>query len=80
MEQLQQDVREILGVETNGLSRLLTAEETAHRLNVPTSWIYERSRHDALKTLGMIRVGKYIRFSSDAIEKFISGGGDIGQE
>jgi len=58
-------------------SRLLTADETATRLNVPTSWIYERSRHDALKNLGMVRIGKYIRFREEAVTAFIEQGGDL---
>jgi len=62
---------------TEQVKRLLTAEETAHRLNVPMSWLYERSRHDSLQNLGMRRCGKYIRFSEEAVTEFIERGGDL---
>jgi len=69
--------KSVTAVQENERSRLLTAEETAARLHVPTSWIYERSRHDALESLGMLRIGKYLRFRPDVVEEFIKSGGDL---
>jgi excisionase family DNA binding protein len=57
--------------------RLYTVQEVAKILNVPVSWLYERSRHDALKNLGMRRCGKYLRFSAEAVTEFIERGGDL---
>jgi excisionase family DNA binding protein len=49
---------------------LLTPQQLADRLNVPLSWVYERSRYNALP--GMIRLGRYVRFSERAIEQFLA--------
>ena len=38
---------------------LLTPDELAQELRVPKSWVYSRSRRDAIP---MVRVGKYVRF------------------
>ena len=57
--------------------RLYTLIEISEILNVPVSWLYERSRHDALKNLGMRRCGKYLRFSAEAVTEFIERGGDL---
>lgn len=48
--------------------RLLSIQELAKRWGVPESWLYERSRHNALP--GMIRLGKYVRFSEEAIIEY----------
>tara|TARA_R110002020_G_scaffold403374_4_gene613553 strand:+ start:6653 stop:6871 length:219 start_codon:yes stop_codon:yes gene_type:complete len=58
-------------------NRLLTVEETATKLQVPKSWLYKRSRHDALEILGMRRYGKYLRFSEKTVTEFIDRGGDL---
>jgi len=39
---------------------LLTPEELAIHLNVPLSWVYDRSRDN---TIPLTKVGKYVRFS-----------------
>ena len=43
-------------------SRLLTVEEVAGLLNVPVSWVYERTRQRGLNRLPGFRLGKYWRF------------------
>ena len=58
------------------MKRLLTVPEAAEILKIPTSWLYERSRHNALEHLGMVRVGKYLRFRQEAIEEYLERGGD----
>ena len=58
--------------------RLLTVQEVAERLSVPVSWVYERTRFDALP--GMVRMGKYVRFSERGIEAFVAAGGEQNTE
>ena len=41
---------------------LLTVEEVARLFRVPTSWIYERTRHRGPNRLPGFRLGKYWRF------------------
>jgi excisionase family DNA binding protein len=53
------------------IERLLTVEQVAERLQVPVSWIYERSRHNALP---LVRVGKYIRFRPEDLAQIIADG------
>ena len=56
--------------------RLLTAEELAERLNVPSSWPLEHARSGAIPHL---RLGRYVRSSWPAIvvwlEELEQGGG-----
>jgi excisionase family DNA binding protein len=42
---------------------LLSVEEVAALLNVPVSWVYERSRRRGTNRLPGFRLGKYWRFS-----------------
>jgi hypothetical protein len=46
---------------------LLTPAQLAHRLQVPTSWVFEQTRKRAKarneNPLPCIRLGKYLRFS-----------------
>ena len=55
---------------------LLTVQEAAARLQVPVSWIYERTRLNRMP--GMVRMGKYVRISEAALVEFIKGGGELG--
>jgi len=41
---------------------LLTVEEVAALLRVPTSWVYERTRARAADRIPGFRLGKYWRF------------------
>lgn len=43
----------------SGSEDLLTIDELAKETKLPISWLYERSRHDALP--GLRRLGKYVR-------------------
>jgi excisionase family DNA binding protein len=45
-------------------SKLLTPTEVADLLRVPLSWVYSRSRRDAIP---VSRLGKYLRFDQDQI-------------
>jgi len=57
------------------MDNLLTPQELAERLQIGVSWIYERSRRDEI--LGMVRVGRYIRFHEPTIDKAINEGGSL---
>ena len=47
---------------TTGNIELLTVEEVAELLKVPTSWVYEQTRRRGLERIPGFRLGKYWRF------------------
>ena len=53
---------------------LLTPEQTAARLQVPPSTIYELTRARAKRRLPVIRVGKYLRFRSSSVDRWLREG------
>lgn len=55
--------------------RLLTVQEVAELLHVPTSWVYERTRRRGGDQLPYVKLGKYLRFEEAAIVDFIRGVG-----
>lgn len=44
------------------LGALLTVEEVGELLNVPSSWVYERTRKRGIDRIPGFRLGKYWRF------------------
>jgi excisionase family DNA binding protein len=42
---------------------LLTVEEVAQLLKLPTSWVYERCQECTSDRLPQVKLGKYLRFS-----------------
>jgi excisionase family DNA binding protein len=54
---------------------LLTPEELAERLKVPKSWVFEQTRERAKirnkVPLPCIRLGKYLRFSWQAVSEWL---------
>jgi excisionase family DNA binding protein len=52
------------------IENLITVEEMAGKLNVPRSWIYQRTRLGQ-KAIPHVRVGKYIRFNADEVVAFL---------
>lgn len=50
---------------------LLTVPEGAILLRVPRSWLYERTRRNAIP---LIRLGKYIRLPKEALLKWAEAG------
>ncbi len=56
---------------SNGTGRLLTAEQVGELLNVPKSWVYERTRRRGLERLPHLRLGKYVRFEEGAVREFL---------
>src|SRR5579872_1133005 len=51
--------------------RLYTVQEAAIKLNLPSSWLYERTRKNAVPCR---RFGKYVRFSDADLDAIIAGG------
>jgi len=61
IERIAYKVNEVIQGQTLTLPQaLLSAEELATQLNVPKSWIYDRTRDN---TIPHIKIGKYVRFS-----------------
>jgi predicted DNA-binding transcriptional regulator AlpA len=50
---------------------LLTVREVASMLQVPVSWVYERTRRRGPEQLPHIKLGKYLRFEESIIREFI---------
>ena len=53
--------------------RLLTVVEVAELLKVPISWVYERSRRRGAAQIPHFKLGKYLRFSEQAVLKWLEG-------
>jgi excisionase family DNA binding protein len=52
---------------------LMTVTETARVLNVPVSWVYERTRRRGADRIPHIKLGKYLRFEIAAVRNWVSG-------
>ena len=50
------------------MDKLLTTQELAELLNVPLTWVYERTRKGELK---VIKLGRYCRFREQDIKELI---------
>ena len=48
---------------------LLTVTELAGVLNVPPSWIYQRTRQGP-KAIPFMRIGRYVRFDPERVKSF----------
>lgn len=57
--------------------RWITPKEMAAILNVPTSWLYSRTRLGP-KALPFLKVGKYVRFSPEQVLAFLEAQGRAG--
>ena len=51
------------------LEPLLTPEEVAAILRVPTSWVYSHQSDIP----GLVRLGRYVRFRRMEVERFLAG-------
>jgi excisionase family DNA binding protein len=51
--------------------RGVTIKEAAEVLRIPISWLYERTRRNAIPCR---RIGKYVRFTQDDLKEIISSG------
>ena len=54
---------------TESPMRLFTIKEAAEALRIPISWLYERTRHNAIPCR---RIGKYVRFTEGDLREIIS--------
>jgi excisionase family DNA binding protein len=50
---------------------LATVKEIAEFLQLPTSWIYERSRRRGIERIPHFKLGKYLRFSKSEVWQWI---------
>jgi excisionase family DNA binding protein len=50
-------------------TRLFTITEAAEVLRIPISWLYERTRRNAIPCR---RIGKYVRFTEGDLQEIIS--------
>ena len=50
---------------------LLTVSEIAHRLRVPVSWVYERTRRRGSEKMPHIKLGKYLRFEPESVRNWL---------
>jgi len=66
IDAIKQAVREELDSQPQAQKELLTPEQLAERLNVPRTWVYERSRAGKIPTH---RIGRYIRFDFQEVVK-----------
>ena len=51
-------------------TKLIDVREMARILNVPVSWLYERTR---VGTIPCVRIGKYVRFDRQEVMTFFRG-------
>lgn len=49
--------------------RLVTVQEMASILNVPVSWLYQRTRLGA-EAIPHLKLGKYVRFNPEEVNEF----------
>ena len=52
------------------MSRLVDARVVAEHLSVPTSWVREQSRANAIPH---VRLGRYVRFDLEAVDAWWQG-------
>lgn len=63
------DLAEGLIESSPATSRLLVAEEVAHLLSVPVSWVREATRAGRLPH---IRLGRYVRYEGNALTAWLA--------
>ena len=55
----------------NSSQKLITPQELAEWLQVPLSWIYDRTRKSGPERLPFYKIGRYLRFSIPEIEDYL---------
>lgn len=53
------------------MQQLLNVKQLAEKLNVPVSWIYDRTRNGSDDHIPHYKVGKYIRFSEEEVLNYL---------
>lgn len=49
--------------------KLMTADEVAEMLSVPTRWVREHTRSGLLPC---VRLGRYVRYRGDAVDEWVA--------
>jgi hypothetical protein len=52
---------------------LMDVADTARVLNVPVSWVYERTRRRGKERIPHIKLGKYLRFEGPVVREWVKG-------
>ncbi len=60
-----------VGSDAPKLERLWTVEEVADLFQVPSSWVYDRTRRRGQEQLPHLKLGKYLRFEEHAVREFL---------
>jgi excisionase family DNA binding protein len=68
IERVANKVLEVLQVQLLKRPSLLSPEELATHLNVPKTWLYDRTRDN---TIPHVKVGKYVRFSLPEVLEWV---------
>lgn len=55
----------------NPSNKLLTPQELAAWLQVPLSWVYDRTRKSGPEKLPFYKIGKYLRFAEDEVVEYL---------
>ena len=66
-----QDTVITAGSDAPRLERLWTVEEVADLFQVPSSWVYDRTRRRGQEQLPHLKLGKYLRFQEYAVREFL---------
>jgi excisionase family DNA binding protein len=53
------------------VKHLLTVSEVAELLQLPVSWVYSNTRHDARDRIPGFRLGKYWRFREEDVQAWL---------
>jgi excisionase family DNA binding protein len=53
---------------TSSTPSLLTADDVAQQLSVPTSWVYKQV---SARKIPFVKIGRYVRFEPAAIEQWL---------
>ena len=53
------------------MEHYLSAKDLAARLNVPVSWVYDRTRINGPDRLPHFKIGKYVRFSEAEVAVYL---------
>ncbi len=55
----------------NPSGKLLTPQELAEWLQVPLSWVYDRTRKSGPEKLPFYKIGKYLRFAEQEVIDYL---------
>ena len=53
------------------MQKFLNVQELAEKLNVPVSWIYDRTRRGSPDSIPHYKVGKYLRFAEEEVIDYL---------